>query len=185
MFLRLIIFASISILQPPIALSYPLHDRDTYPPEVRVFVSPNLVYKFTINGTHGWKTPHVAGHLMKRNSRGIYKTMWSKDLPQKFGPRLAFLANTGNLIMFDEWMKTPSPFALLIFDQRGRSIAKYSMWEIIRISGVSGPLVATLATEGPWMSSRPVVDKSSHFVYVKSGGRDLVVNLVTGSVERK
>ncbi|MBC7924672.1 MAG: hypothetical protein H7039_03360 [Bryobacteraceae bacterium] len=159
-------------------------DVKVLPPVKREFLSPSGSHVFEVSGTAGWKSPYAHAELFS-TSRGSRRSLWSKDLPHRFGPGSAIVSDTGRVLLIDEWLKTPSPYAVVLFAETGTEVARYSMQDIAQVSGVPSSKLVTTARFGPWMSALPRAEVSRNTVILEAGNVRLELNLDSGRIVRK
>jgi hypothetical protein len=159
-------------------------DRIDLPPEVRLFQSPSGVYEFEVRAVDGWKQPQSEAELFAVGPDAGRRSLWRVALPHRYGPGLAFVTDAGRVLLIDEWMKTPSSYAVQLFAVDGEEIARHSMADIVALTGVPGSEIVTIARVGPWMSAPPTLSPTQDSVLVEAGGVPLAINLQTGHVSR-
>lgn len=153
------------------------------PPLLRAFQSPAGSHVLEVRGTDGWKLPNALAELFSIG-RGGRRTLWSKALPHRYGPWSAIVSDSGSVLLLDEWVKTPSQFALMLIDAAGTEIARYSMSDIAEVSGVPTSKLVTTARIGPWMSASPKPAFDRRVVMLEAGGVPLEIDLVSGRLTR-
>lgn len=90
------------------------------------------------------------------------------------------VCDKGRVVLIDEWLKTPSPLAILLFSETGSEIVRYSMSEIATISGVPASTLVAKARVGTWMSDEPVAIYDRELAVLEAGGLRLDLHLRTG-----
>jgi hypothetical protein len=158
-------------------------DRIAFPPELRTFASPAGAYVLEVRAVDGWKLPKSKAELFSVES-GDRRSLWLTALPQRYGPGTAFVSDAGDVLLIDEWMKTPSSHAVVLLRKDGEVIARYSMAEIGALAGVPGPTLVTRARVGPWMSAPPRLSAARDSVLVEAGGVSLEIDLHSGRILR-
>lgn len=158
-------------------------DRIEFPPELRSFPSPSGAYVLEVRAVDGGKQPKSHAELFLVNSEGR-RSLWSAALPHRYGPGLAFVSDKGRALLIDEWMKTPSKYAVVLLAENGDTIARHSMSEIVALSGVPGSEVVTVARFGPWMSAPPALTPTQDSVRVEAGGVPLEISFYSGRISR-
>lgn len=158
-------------------------DKKVRPPAQRRFASPSGTFALDVTGAVGWPSPQAHAELFAV-AAGARRSLWSRPLPQRYGPALAVVSDEGTTLLVDEWIRTPSPYALVVIGVTGETIGAHSMADIAAASGVSPADLAARATDGPWMSAPPSLDPPSHRVVVEAGGIRLVVDLATAQLSR-
>lgn len=158
-------------------------DAKALPPEFRTFPSPAGSYVLELRGPAGWKTPYAQAELFSVSTGGR-RSVWSKTLQHRYGPGLAIVSDSGQVLLIDEWLKTPSPQAIVLFSNTGSEAARYSMPEIAAVSGVPSSKLVTAARAGVWMSSPPDAVFSRAVVVLEAGGVRLEINLNSGRLTK-
>lgn len=159
------------------------HGKDVkvLPPEVRSFESPSGAYVLEVLGTAGWKQPQARAELFSVSAEGRSRR-WSAALPHRFGPGSAFVSDTGRVVMIDEWVKTPSQYAVALFAENGDMVSRHSMSDIATVSRVPASTLVTRARVGPWMSAAPALAPAQDSVAVEAGGVRLEISLDSGRI---
>ena len=158
-------------------------DRNILPPELRSFSSPSGAYVFEVRTVDAWKSPQSRVELFAVNA-DARRSCWAAVLPHRYGPGTAFVSDTGHVLLIDEWMKTLSDSAIMLYAKNGTLIIRHSVSDIETVSGVHRADLATRAHAGAWMSAPPKLSPSHDAVLLEGGGVPLVVNLLTGLLER-
>ncbi|MBC8167399.1 MAG: hypothetical protein H7Y20_16210 [Bryobacteraceae bacterium] len=158
-------------------------DVKVLPPAKREFQSPSGSHVLEVSGTAGWKSPYAQVELFSL-SGGTRRSLWSKELPHRFGPGSAMVSDTGRVLLTDEWLKTPSPYAILLFAETGIEVARYSMLDISKVSGVPSSKLVTTARFGSWMSASPRAAVSRNAVILEAGKVRLELDLDSGRITR-
>lgn len=156
-------------------------DRIVLPPDSREFRSASGNYVFTLVTVDHWKSRLALAELSVQ-SGAKSTSLWQKMLPQEQGPRHVLVADSGAVLLTDEWINVPSRHALLLFAPDGRELARYGIDDIVRLLGVSRRTVADHGRLGLWMSAAPVVSSNASVVTIPSGGRKLTLHLVDGQL---
>src|SRR5262245_9840853 len=87
-------------------------DRITLPPASREFTSPSGKFVLVVSTKDSWKSPRATGELF---SAGANRTLlWSRELPQEYGPRFALVNDQGTVLMLDEWINVNTRYAILV-----------------------------------------------------------------------
>ena len=158
-------------------------DRNVLPPELRSFSSPSGAYVFEVRAVDAWKSPQSRVELFAVNA-DARRSCWAAVLPHRYGPGTAIVNDTGHVLLIDEWMQTLSDYAIVLYGQNGNLIARHSVSDIETVSGVHRADLATRARAGAWMSAPPKLSPTPDAVLFEAGGVALIVNLLTGRIER-
>lgn len=159
-------------------------DAKALPPEFRTFHSRSGEYVLEIRGSKGWKQPLPQAELFREAPAGRV-SRWTKALPHRFGPRFAFVSDKGQVMLFDEWLITPSPYAIAWLADNGDMRLQRSMAEISTAAGVSGRELVRRARCGPWMSAAPALSGNGNSILVEAGGIGLEVGFDSGLITRQ
>jgi hypothetical protein len=162
------------------------HGRDTKlrPPELRSFASPSGTFVLEVRGPAGGASLQARAELFSAGAAGR-QSLWSKPLPQRYGPGTAVVFDDGRVVLIDEWVKTPSPYALMLLAANGDTLVCHSMADIAAVSGVSTARLVTGATAGPWMSAPPERVAGRKALLVTAGKVRLELDLASGRLARE
>ena len=158
-------------------------DIKSRPPLVREFVSASGRFRLEVRGTPQWRSPQVVATLTDRHS-GKGRLVWSKPLPQRLGPRAAIVLNDGSSALFDEWIRTPSSYALMIIARDGELVRQYSISEIAAVAGVPVERLVRQAKLGAWMAGQPRVAADGVTIIVPVTPAPLLINFRQGEISR-
>lgn len=144
------------------------------PAATRVFLSPAGHYELTVSSADNWRTPRGVAELaeISGNERRL---VWRQDLPHRMGPRTAVVTDSGTVVLIDEWINSPSPYALTVIDSSGKILAQYSLDQLIAALGVERRAISANARLGIWMSAAPVLSADGAAIIFRTGGRRLTV----------
>jgi hypothetical protein len=181
-----ICLAMISACGQPTASSLPTQaptrtsDQITLPDASREFVSPSGAFSFVVSTRDGWKSVHAIGeHFTGRSSRRL---LWSRELPQQFGPRFVIVSDTGSVLMLDEWINVSSQYAVLLLDRDNRQVTQRSTDAVQAVLGVPMNEIVQSAKYGWWITAPPRLDAAGVAVLVGAGGRVLSIRLSDGQL---
>ena len=164
------------------AVSVPLVSQEepkNLPAASREYCSASRQYCLVLSTADGWKSKHATA-VLRRVTKGRAETLWQKTLPQELGPRIALVADTGEVVWFDEWINVASPMALMLFDPAGKLIRQAGFHDIEKALGVPGSDMVPIAKFGPWMMSPPVLDEPAGRAKVRTGRKTLLIRLSDG-----
>lgn len=140
------------------------------PPRLRHFADPNGHYHLIVNtGIDGDAKQSTATLFASTEDR--CQSIWTRVLPQEYGPRLALVSTTGHTLMVDEWINVASPYAIMVLDAAGDLLAQYGFDDIVTITGSTRADVVAQAEEGFWLSGDPVLQPTGEVVIPTAGGR--------------
>lgn len=158
-------------------------DKKSRPPASRRFSSESGAFELEVTGADHWKTAQAHAEMFAVAPSGR-RSAWSTPLPQRYGPALALVADNGGALLVDEWINTPSPYALMVIAPDGKTVCSHSMNDIAAASGVSSAQLAASAAAGPWRSARPIYLAKQDAVLIEAAGVRLHVDLKTGKLSR-
>ncbi len=158
-------------------------DRNVLPSELRTFQSPSGAYVLEVQAVDAWKSPRSKAELFAVTAAGR-RSCWSAVLPHRYGPGTAFVSDTGQVLLIDEWVKSLSDYAIVLYAKNGEVLARHPVADIEAVSGIHRADLVTRAHVGPWMSAPPVQSPQGDAVRLEAGGVPLEVNLLTGRITR-
>ena len=154
-------------------------DARVLPPVRRDFRSLSDKFDLTLTSADNWNTPQATAELAEIKG-AERRVVWRRTLPHELGPRLAMVTDGGAVILFDEWINVPSRHALMLIDSGSRTLADYSIDQLISALGVPRAGIAANAKLGVWLSGQPTLSGDGATVRLRAGGRDLQLNLADG-----
>lgn len=160
------------------------NDLKVLPPGLRCFFSPSGTYLLEVRSTDQGRQPQSQAGLFLISAEGR-RNLWFAELPHRYGPGFVFVSDSGEVLLVDEWIKTPSPYALTLYAKTGAVVARYSMMDIVTVSGISSPELVTRARVGPWMSAPPKLPPTRESVMLEAGGVDLEISFSSGRLSKK
>ncbi|MEM9948904.1 MAG: hypothetical protein AAF810_22965 [Cyanobacteria bacterium P01_D01_bin.36] len=153
-----------------------------HPPPTQAFATND--YRFEVATVDEWQTPEATGTLYKGEH-----VLWTKSLPQQYGPRFVVVGSQGQVLLVDEFINVASPYALMLLSTDGMPVATYSFEDIRRVLSVSAAALTREATSGWWVSAEPQLADSApedsvseDSVLISTGGTYLTVDLSTGKL---
>lgn len=154
-------------------------DRITLPDARREFVSPSGQFAFVVSTRDGWTSPRGTGELFSVKGPGR-TSLWSRELPQQFGPRFVLIGDLGTVLMLDEWINVKSPYAVLLMDRAGRTVAQHSTDAVQAVLQVPMADIVRMARHGWWIGTPPRLDPAAGVARVETAGRGLLIRLADG-----
>ncbi|MDP2810069.1 MAG: hypothetical protein Q8O34_07965 [Rhodocyclaceae bacterium] len=154
-------------------------DAIVLPPARREFQSPSGKFFLTLVSADNWKTFHALAELSALDG-AVRRPVWQQSLPHEKGPRRVLVADSGAVVLLDEWINIPSRHALMLISPEGRTLAHYSIDELIATLDVSRKTISANARLGIWLSSVPVLSADGTAVEFRTAGRGLVLQLADG-----
>ena len=155
-------------------------DALVLPPANREFQSPSGQFVLTLSSADNWKTRHAVAELAVSADGGERKPVWRRILPHEKGPRRVLVTDTGAVVLLDEWINIPSRHALMLISPEGRTLAHFSIDELISTLGVARKTISANARLGIWLSSMPVPSTDGTAMVFRTAGRGLVLELANG-----
>jgi hypothetical protein len=165
------------------AAAAPARDKKTRPPAIRRFTADTGTFQLEVTSSNSWRTSQAHAEMFAVASSGR-RSVWSISLPQRYGPALAVVADTGGVLLVDEWINTPSPYALMVIGPDGNTVSTHSMNDIATAAGLVPAQLAASAASGPWMSAPPAYLAAQDAVSIEAGGVRLRIDLKTGKLSR-
>ncbi len=114
--------------------------------------------------------------------RGV---VWRRAVPHHIRPRLALVSDRGQVVLFDDWTRSPGPFAVMLIDRDSRVVAQHSFGAVADALGVSRARLAAGAEHGAWMASIPRLSGDGSHAQVRAAGKTLLVDLAAGGLSVK
>jgi len=156
-----------------------ISDKITLPDVRREFVSPSSRYIFAVSTRDNWKYLRGTGELFSV-SGSVRKLLWSRELPQQFGPRFVLVSDLGAVVMVDEWINVKTGYAVLIVDRDNRQVAQHGTDDVQAVLQVPINQIVQLAKHGWWISAPPILNASGNVALVKAAGKILAIRLSDG-----
>ena len=94
----------------------------------------------------------------------------------------ASVADSGAVILFDEWINVPSRHALMLIDPGNTILAHDSIDQLIAILGVARSTISANARLGAWLSGMPMFNADGTGVEFQAGGHSLALRLADGNL---
>ena len=158
-----------------------MKDAIVLPPAKRTFASPSGNFALTLSSLDGWKTFQATAELVAIDG-AVRRSIWRQTLPHEKGPRHVLVLNSGAVILIDEWINVPSRHALMLIDAQGKTLAHYSIDELISVLGVARGIVGANGKLGVWLSEMPTPNAAGTLLNLRSAGRWLRLDLASGRV---
>lgn len=154
-------------------------DRMAHPPLRREFVSPEGRLRLVIETLDRWQTQSPRAQLF-RVGTGQPVLLWTRTLPQHFGPRNAVVADDGHVLLADEWININSPYALMLIDVANTLVATHDHAAVMAALRATPGEVGANARNGTWMTEGPRLSAGDQRASIAAAGRTLVVELSDG-----
>lgn len=164
----------------------PMTDRLDIPPQTRSFVSPSGRYRLDLELV-GPKPPwRVDARLLAVEPGGAVgtRTLWQQRLPHDGGPRLALVSDRGIVVLLDDWIRIPSPRAIMVLTGSGQVLANHSIEQVIDRVQRPPREVTEAARFGNWLSEEARLAQPAGPVLLRCAGRSLSLDLDTGRLTR-
>jgi hypothetical protein len=158
-------------------------DERVSPPVERSFASPAGHYRLVVTPESDWHSPKAKARFSRVDGAGK-GPLWEIALPHRFGPRTAIASDLGTVVLFDEWVRTPSSLALVVLGKDGRTLAHYGFTDIAALTGIAPDVLVKQATIGAWMARAPAWSPDGRRIHVWAGTVRLSVDPATGKLVR-
>lgn len=183
---RRLILAAIPLLVVPasngILTAAPLNGGSLevlLPPSFRRFVSPSGAFALEIATLEQPGKPRVSAILLDISGERR-RVVWTQTLPHEMGPRTALVADSGKVVLVDEWINNISQRAVTVIDLDGHTLAQYSAEQLFALLNVPRSVISANARYGIWMGSEPSFSSDGKRVELRSAGRRLGLNIEDG-----
>ncbi|WP_442777162.1 hypothetical protein [Sphaerotilus montanus] len=157
-------------------------DKRVLPPDRREFQSPSGRFVLTVSTSDHWATRTALAELVDV-SGAARQPVWSQALPQQQGPRHVLVANSGAVVLIDEWINIPSPHALMLLSPEGKTLAHYGLDALIATLGVPRRTITAHNQLGVWLSRMPVFSPDESALVLAAGGRGLSLDMASGHLK--
>lgn len=161
----------------------PAFDKKVLPPPRRSFASSSGRFELVVHSPQPAADPHAMAEMFRIDATER-RSLWSRPLPQRLGPALALVSDEGSTLLVDEWINTPSRYALMVLGPGGETLGTHSMADIAAVSGRPMAELAAHATSGPWMSAMPTRTADPQRIVLHAGGMRLSIDLATARLAR-
>ena len=156
-------------------------DRIALPHARREFTSPSGRFVFVVSTPDAWKSLRAVGELLSITKSGR-TVLWSRALPQQFGPRFVLVSDAGSVLMLDEWINVKTPYAVLLIDRDHRTVKQYGTDALIEAVRVPARDVVRQARHGWWISALPTQDAAGDGARVETAGKMLTIRFADGAL---
>ena len=145
----------------------------------REFAAPAGRFVFVVSTPDNWKSPHPEAQLfaVTGSARSL---LWSRQLPQQFGPRFVVVNDAGTVLMLDEWINVNTKFAVLIVDRSNQTVAEHSTDDVQAALRVPMNQVVQMAKSGWWITAPPESSPTGDIARVQAAGKILTIRLSDG-----
>lgn len=154
------------------------------PPERREAASPDGGFLLVWTTLDGWRTPWAEAEFYRLENRHR-QLLWRRTLPHRHGPRQALVSNQGRALLTDEWINVPSDYAILVLDQQGKPLARYTFDQVVAALGMPVREVGDRARASAWITEGPALSADGATALVKAGGHTLSIRLADGQLSRR
>jgi hypothetical protein len=155
-----------------------VNDRIDRAPVERRFTSPSKQFVLVVAAVDGWKKPIAAATLS--DAKGHVR--WRVTLPHEGGPRAVLVNDKGAVLFIDEWINVIPRHALMVVGNGGIILGDHEGEAVLSMLKVPRRTIGDLARVGPWRSSDAVLSGDGQSASLRSGGRTVIVSLVSGAV---
>ena len=169
-------------------------DKRVLPEVLREFHSPSNEFRLLIIGNDRWLKPYASAELYRVNKSDSNEPdsnepgssdelLWRiSKLPHRLGPSNAFVTDGGRVLLIDEWVNTPSSYALMVIEKNGETKPALSFAEIARLTGNSEASMVKSAVVGAWQSMQPSLVPGKERVRLRTCSTPFYLDLSTGEV---
>jgi hypothetical protein len=159
-------------------------DKVRLPPAHEEFAAPGSGHVLTIAADDVDGTGPAEARLWATS--GAARTLlWRRVLPHRGRPRHAVVADRGQVVLFDEWWKSPSPYSIMVIDRANRIVAEHGFAAVAAALGVTTARLVRTAKHGPWMASLPRLSADGSSVAVDAAEKTLAIELATGRLSTR
>ena len=157
-------------------------DRIDEPPAKRTFLSGDgEEYRLVI-----YTVAHRAEAVLQIHTYSAEsQTLWTKALPQRYGPRTVVVGAGGNVLLLDEWMKVAGEYATMLIDVSGEIVASHGFDDIVAATGGNHAAVTRESGLSAWMAGPPALSDDGRFVVVAAGDTRIRISLDDGSLHEE
>lgn len=157
------------------------NDAIARPPVHQEVVSPNGSYILILTAPENWASKQVDATLYSAEET-LCQPLWSKTLPQEYGPRFALVNDQGQVAMLDEWINVASPHAVMVLNSTGQIVTQHGFEDLATRLQISRADIVEAARFGWWISSAPTLSHNGQTVQVRTAGKQLRIDLETGAL---
>ncbi len=156
-------------------------DRITLPDFRREFRSPSGRFAFVVSTRDGWKSLRGTGELFSITG-SVHTPLWSRELPQQFGPRFVLISDLGTVLMLDEWINVKSQYAVFLIDRNNRTVKQHDADAVQAAVQVPANDIVRMAKHGWWVSAPPSLNSAGDAARVETAGKILTIRLSDGQL---
>lgn len=168
-----------ALLAPGLAVAEP--DSQPLPPPIREIESPSGDFVLVLSTPDAWESRHANAELFAIENE-VRTSLWSRTLPQEFGPRYALLDDRGRVLLLDEWIHVKSDTAAVVLDRNGHEVARHSFDDIQKVVDVPARDLVRRAHLGWWITLPPRLGPTLGTASIGTGGKLLWVHLADGQI---
>jgi hypothetical protein len=172
---------------PPTTLTMLANDAIPRPPQLRHIPSPTGAYHLLLTASPARDDRSITATLFETTPDRCQR-VWTRPLPQEYGPRLALVTDIGQTLLLDEWINVASAWAIVVLNSAGEVIAQYSFGDIVTVTGSTRAAVVEQAEQGFWLAGTPTLRRHSPRhgrppqVEVPTAGGTLTIDMETGQL---
>ena len=157
-------------------------DRIDEPPAQRIFLSTDGEnYRLVIN-----TVAHQAeAALQFLAPQAEPRILWTRTLPQAFGPRSVVVGAHGNVLLLDEWSRVAGEYAAMLISVSGDVLATHSFHAIVAAAGGDHVTIIRKGSLSAWMAGPPVPSDDGLSVVVPTGNTRVRISLADGSLHEE
>jgi len=151
------------------------------PSQLRYIQSPGGHFHLVLTAVPEAGARSVTAALYENKAEHC-QLVWNQPIPQEYGPRYALVTEKGQTLFLDEWINVASPYAIVVIDKAGSTVAQYGFDDVVGVTGSPRADIVAQAQQGFWLGGEPVL-LSHHQVAVPTAGGRLTIDLKTGELE--
>jgi len=162
-----------------------LSDRIPLPPQKREFTSPSGNYVFVVSNADQWRSNQTAGELLAVSgaaSGEARRSLWSRVLPQGFGPRFVLLNDRGQVLLLDEWINIKSRHAAVLLNRENEVVVQHDFDAVQAVLQIPAAEIVRRSKHGWWIAAPPSLEPSGEVVRVETAGKTLLIGLADGQL---
>ncbi|MEZ6075332.1 MAG: hypothetical protein R3C09_12575 [Pirellulaceae bacterium] len=159
-------------------------DKRVLPDAIREFHSPSKNFRLVVVVEEKRTEPVVYAELYRKSDGGVEEDLiWRIDkLPHRLGPSRALVTEGGRVLLIDEWVNTPSSFALMAIEKNGTIKLTLSFADLAKLTGNSERSMAESAKFGAWRSLEPYLVPGKEIACLCTCSTPFHLDLTNGEV---
>lgn len=154
------------------------------PPASEAVISPSGDFMLRLRAAKDWQRERPRIELTDLRG-GARQVLWLRALPHELRPRFGLVADSGRVLLLDEWWNIQSGRAVMLLDSRGETVATHGYEAVRAALGVDDAALQAGARFGPWIAGRPELAPDGRTALVPVAEGALVVDLETGALSAR